>query len=313
MVIPSKCLTKSMVMQALAWTPYVDEEMILRLLHLLDDEELVSFLIERDNSSICHIPKQYLKSVHYEKIVKLQLSSDETLPEVLPFIPDEYLTFNDIQFVLANTRYGIEEEIEKFFKVEMLPYFLKNGSSVLPHMPTFMIESVTKENMIDLLRKNLLLGLKMPSELLTQEVLEVGLNFVDKDNKGFKSIYLLLDQSTNKSRMKEFADSGFYSTDLFDDLVANNVTFNPVKMYRTAYKSGSKKPCLTRIFKHFSLKEIHAFYDECNSIFDRKTKEQVIKDLRLDRELEEEFLCPCCNKPLPQDLIDKIRGVQNND
>ena len=195
----------------------------------------------------------------------------------------------------------------------MLPYFLKNGSSVLPHMPTFMIESVTKENMIDLLRKNLLLGLKMPSELLTQEVLEVGLNFVDKDNKGFKSIYLLLDQSTNKSRMKEFADSGFYSTDLFDDLVANNVTFNPVKMYRTAYKSGSKKPCLTRIFKHFSLKEIHAFYDECNSIFDRKTKEQVIKDLRLDRELEEEFLCPCCNKPLPQDLIDKIRGVQNND
>lgn len=282
--------------------------------HLLGNDDFIKLLIDNTEDALHQIPKCFLNKKHYDYVINREMKKEDPDSFQLCAIPKKHLSFEQTQYFMGHSsNAGIWTDSEKYFDKAMLPYFLEHCSPVLTVMPKFMYEGITDQNMIGLMNKDLAQTLKMPKHLWNDKLLTYSLSLIGEDNKGFSAIYNLFEKRKNKHFVKEMYDKGFYSTVLFDDLIEHGIEFNPVKMYQAAFKLGNTQYCISRIFKHFSQKKIREFYKQYELMLSHKEKVKAIKDLGINEKMPEEFLCPCCNKPLPQDLIDKIRGVQNND
>jgi hypothetical protein len=304
-LIPKESVTVKIVMRDLAHHNSIYDE-IEYFDHLLGDEDFVDHLINNYCDSIMVIPAKYLKDKHYINVVERELSSNRTSSEYLEFVPEKYLDYDKIRYILAHDSHVYSEKAISYFSLDMLPYFVDNCSPVLSLLPEFMANELTKSDLKKIIDKDILMAIKLKTSLMDVEMIDYSLNAMGEDNRGFNKFYEIIENKTLKL-IKSVYEKGFYSAVLFDDLMTNNIQFNPIKLYHTALKNGSKQSCVKRVLKNFSSKEIGQFFLLYKSKMTQKEIKQTIKDLSIDHTLEEEFICPCSGKPLSKALIDEIR------
>lgn len=282
--IPREVVTSKIVMRGLSGHDAIYDE-IKYFNHLLGDAELVNHLINHYQDAISCIPATYLTEKHYNLVIERELSSDQTDSYCLKYIPEKYLSNENKTYILANDANPWNDEVLNLFNLNMLPYFVINASPVLVSMPDFMCNALTKDDLKKIIDKDVLLATKIKTRLFDEETIKYSLDSIGKDNRGFKNIYEMIENKT-PALIVSLYNKGFYSTVLFDDLIAADIEFNPVKLYHVSLMSGSKQYCIKRILKHFSSKEIGQFFLSYKSAMAQKEIKQAIKDLLIDYALE---------------------------
>lgn len=230
-------------------------------------------------------------------------------------VDGDALTYeNRLKVILASKCSFRYSKINQYLDIKMLDEICEKASVFkFKFFKKSFTDQITKEQLKSLVDRNPCAALRIKSKNFDSELCARSVEKMPEPEsiEEFYNVYKRMNKYLTADIVQSVFDKGFYCSDLMKDIVKFGVKINPFSLYeRTLKHPLSTTRAYFKILKDSStIEELNELFLSYESNLDRVHKKELIKVLKLDIEVAPEvFNCPCCDKPLSQEFIDRIKN-----
>jgi hypothetical protein len=285
-------------------------------IELCSDEFLKECLRINNNSfSLFPYELQTVELANFCIDIELSLHCTSiSILNMLEYLRDgSVLTYeNKLKLMIADTsRYG---DHNKYLDIKMIDELCERANIYkFSSFKKSFIDNLTEKHLRKLIDRNPYESLRIKSKNFNSELCAYAITKMGDSESidEFYKVYNRMKKYLNEDIVKAVYEKGFYCSDLLKDAIKFKISINPIDAYSRSLKTSkaSIKTCLKIIGESYTTVELNQFYLDYQDKLSKNQKNEVITSLKLDVELVREvFTCPCCDKKLSQEFIDRIKN-----